>query len=160
MYIDHTMWHNYGGFTLDTASISNTSASKTKITLPYTGKLPADLNNATGAAIVITLQVGLTVKVLLTVEQAGKKLRYPVTATPKEIDRILHGFFFTSDGHTRRDTSLDRYSLGLYQGCYVNWKRLTLDAHGLNNLLPPAFPRSRPADSGAHRTQRDGITTP
>lgn len=62
MYIDHTMWHNYGGFTLDTASISNTSASKTKITLPYTGPLPADLSDATGAAIVVTLQIGLTVK--------------------------------------------------------------------------------------------------
>lgn len=140
MELKNTMTHNYGGFTLDTASISNTSTSKTKITLPYIGKLPADLSDATGAAIIITLQVGLTVNVLLTVERAGKKFRYPVTATPREIDHILQGFFFTSDGHTRRDTGLERYSLGLYQGSYINWKRLTLDAHGLNNLLPQLSP--------------------
>lgn len=140
MELKNTMAHNYGGFTLDTASISNTSTSKTKITLPYTGKLPADLSDATGAAIIITLQVGLTVNVLLTVERAGKKLRYPVTATPDEIDHILHGFFFTSNGHPRRDTGLDRYSLGLYQGNYINWQRLTLNADGLNHLLPQLSP--------------------
>lgn len=140
MYIDHTMWHNYGGFTLDTASISNTSASKTKITLPYTGPLPADLSDATGAAIVVTLQIGLTVNVNLTVERAGKKLRYPVTATPEEIDHILQGFFFTSDDHARRDTGLERYSLGLHQGNYVNWRRITLETGGIDNLLHQLSP--------------------
>lgn len=134
------MTHSYGGFTLDMEKIGNVSTSKTKITLPYTGQLPTDLSDATGTAIVIALQVGLTVKILLTVERAGKKLRYPVTATPKEIDHILQGFFFTSDGHTRRDTGLDRYSLGLHQGSYINWKRLTLDAHGLNNLISQLSP--------------------
>lgn len=140
MYITKSMRHNFGGFTLDTASIDNTSTSKTKITLPYTGKLPADLSDATGAAIVITLQIGLTVNVLLTVERAGKKSRYPVTATPEEIDRTLQGFFFTNDGHTRRDNGLEPYILGLYQGSYTNWKRLILDADGLDNLLPKLSP--------------------
>lgn len=140
MELKNMMTHNYGGFTLDMEKIGNTSASKTKITLPYTGQLPTGLSDATGAAIVITLQVGLTVKILLTVERAGKKFRYPVKATPEEIDHILQGFFFTSDGHTQRDTGLERYYLGLYQGSYINWKRLTLDTHGLNNLLPQLSP--------------------
>ncbi|MDE6281222.1 MAG: hypothetical protein K2M15_05450, partial [Oscillospiraceae bacterium] len=99
MYIMESIHHSFGGFTLDTASISRTSTSKTKIVLPYTGQLPAELNDATGAAIVITLQVGLTVNVLLTIERAGKEFRYPVKATPEEIDHIL-----------------EPYTLGLYQG--------------------------------------------
>lgn len=134
------MHHNYGGFALDMEKIGNTSTSKTKIALPYTGQLPTGLNDATGAAIVITLQVGLTVNVLLTVERAGEKLCYPVKATPDEIDHILQGFFFAENGHTRRNTGLDRYSLGLYQGSYINWKRLTLNADGLNHLLPQLSP--------------------
>lgn len=140
MELKNMMHHNHGGFTLDMGKIGGISTSKTKIVLPYTGQLPADLTDATGAAIVITLQVGLTVNVLLTVERAGKKFRHPVTATPEEIDHILQGFFFTSDGHTRRDTGLDQYSLGLYQGSYINWKRLTLDAYGLNNLISQLSP--------------------
>lgn len=140
MKLKNMMSHNFGGFTLDVEKIANTSTSKTEISLPYTGQLPADLNNATGAVIVITLQVGLTVNVLLTIERAGKKFRYPVTVTPDEIDHILHGFFFASNGHTRRDTGLDRYSLGLYQGNYINWQRLTLNVDGLNHLLPQLSP--------------------
>lgn len=116
MELKNMIHHNYGGFTLDMGKIGGISTSKTKIVLPYTGQLPADLTNATGAAIVITLQVGLTVNVLLTVEQAGKKFRHPVTATPEEIDHILQGFFFTSDGHTRRDTGLDQYSWDCIRG--------------------------------------------
>ena len=135
MYIKEALSHNYGGFTLDAASIGSTSTSKTAIRLPYSGPLPADLDDATGAAIVITLRVGLTVNVLLTVERAGKVFRYPVEATPQEIDRILEGFFFTGDGHTRRDNGLERYALGLHQSSYINWKRLTLDANGLDSLL-------------------------
>lgn len=140
MELKNMMPHNYGGFTLDMGKIGNISTSKTKIVLPYTGQLPTGLTDATGAAIVITLQVGLTVNILLTIERAGKKLRYPVTATADEINHILQGFFFTSNGHTRRDTGLDRYSLGLYQGSYINWKRLTLNADGLNHLLPQLSP--------------------
>lgn len=124
MYIMESMRHNFGGFTLDTASIgstsTSTSTSKTKIALPYTGQLPADLNDGTGAVIAITLQVGLTVNVLLTVERAGKEFRYPVKATPEEIDHILEPFFFSEKGRTRRDNGLNQYSTGLHQGSYIN----------------------------------------
>lgn len=143
MYIMEALRHNYGGFTLDTSSIDSTSStSKTEIKLPYSGPLPADLDDATGAAIVIALQVGLTVNVLLTGERAGKVFRYPVTATPQEIDHILEGFFFTGDGRTRRDNGLEGYALGFNQSSYINWKRLTLDADGLDNLLPRLSPDS------------------
>ena len=123
------------GFALDTARIGNTSTSKTKIVLPYNGSLPVDLSGTTSAAIVITLQVGLTVNILLTVERDGKKHHYHVKATPGEIDHILQSFFFDADGQTRRSTGLDRYSLGLWQGSYINWRRLVLEEHGLDNLL-------------------------
>lgn len=139
MYIRENMT-DAEGFSLDIASISNTSTSKTKIVLPYNGPLPADLRDTTSADIVIMLQVGLTVNILLTVEQDGKKHRYPVKATPGEIDRILHPYFFNSDGHTRRDTGLERYSLGLYQGSFINWKRLTMDENGIDNILPQLSP--------------------
>lgn len=123
------------GFSLDIISISNTSASKTKIVLPYNGPLPADLSDATSATIVVTLQVGLTVNILLNVRRDGKKHRYPVKATPEEIDGILQPLFFDGNGHTRQDTGLERYSLGLLQGSYINWRRLVLEEHGLDNLL-------------------------
>lgn len=142
MYIMESMRHNYGGFTLDTASTGSTSTSKTAIKLPYSGPLPADLDDATGAAIVIALQVGLTVNVLLTGERLGKVFRYPVAATPGEIDHILQSFFFTGDGHTRHDNGLTPYTLGFNQANYVSWKRLTLDADGLDNLLPQLSPAS------------------
>ena len=77
------------GFALDTARIGNTSTSKTKIVLPYNGSLPVDLSGTTSAAIVITLQVGLTVNILLTVERDGKKHHYHVKATPGEIDMVM-----------------------------------------------------------------------
>ena len=140
MTITNTLSHNYGGFTLDAASIGSTSTSKTAIKLPYSGPLPADLDDATGAAIVITLRVGLIVNVLLTVERAGKVFRYPVEATPQEIDHILENFFFTGDGHTRRDNGLERYALGLHQSSYINWKRLTQEPDGLDNLIDQISP--------------------
>lgn len=120
MYIKNNMTDTEG-FALDTARIGNTSTSKTKIVLPYNGSLPVDLRGTTSAAIVITLQVGLTVNILLTVERDRRKYRYPVKATPEEIDHILQSFFFDADGQTRRSTGLDRYSLGLWQGSYINW---------------------------------------
>lgn len=123
------------GFTLDTASIGNTSTRKTKIVLPYNGPLPANLSDATGAAIVIMQRVGLTVDVLLTVELNGKKYRFPVKASPQEINAILFPFFFGKDGRTRWDTGLSRYNLGLMQGSYINWQRLVLEEHGLDNLM-------------------------
>ena len=134
MYIKNNMTDTEG-FALDTARIGNTSTSKTKIVLPYNGSLPVDLRGTTSAAIVITLQVGLTVNILLTVERDRRKYRYPVKATPEEIDHILQSFFFDADGQTRRSTGLDRYSLGLWQGSYINWRRLVLEEHGLDNLL-------------------------
>lgn len=93
MYIKNNMTDTEG-FALDTARIGNTSTSKTKIVLPYNGSLPVDLRGTTSAAIVITLQVGLTVNILLTVERDRRKYRYPVKATPEEIDHILQSFFF------------------------------------------------------------------
>lgn len=134
MYIKRNMT-DAEGFSLNITSISNTSTSKTKIVLPYNGPLPADLRDTTSADIVIMLQVGLAVNILLTVERDGKKHRYPVNATPEEIDSILQPFFFDADGKTRHDTGLERYSLGLWQGSYINWRRLVLEEHGLDNLL-------------------------
>lgn len=130
------------GFTLDSANIDTTSTSKARIRLPYHGPLPADLNDTTNASIAITLRVGLTVDLVLIVERAGKRLRYPISATAEEIDKILYRFFFTADGQTRPDTGLDRYALGLNQSSYVNWKRLTLDENGLDNLLFQLSPAS------------------
>lgn len=142
MYITSSIADLFEDFTLDTASIGNISTSKTRIVLPYSGPLPANLSNTTGAAIIITFQVGLTVNVLLVVERDGQKYRHPVKATAEEIDRILQPFFFGTDGKTRRDNGLERYSLGLCQGSYVNWKRLTLDKYGLDNLLSQLSPAS------------------
>lgn len=139
MYIKRNMT-DAEGFSLNITSISNTSTSKTKIVLPYNGPLPADLRDTTSADIVIMLQVGLTVNILLTVERDGKKHRYPVKATPEEIDSILQPFFFDADGKTRHDTGLERYSLGLYQGTFINWKRLTMDENGIDNILPHLSP--------------------
>lgn len=136
MYIKSTLVDDFGNFPLDNSKIELYSASKSKIRLPYSGPLPAELNNATNAAISITLQVGLTVNVLLIVEQDEKKLRYPIEATPQEINDILFPFFFDRGGHTRWDTGLERYSLGLHQGSFINWKRLTLDENGIDNILP------------------------
>ena len=134
MYIKRNMT-DAEGFSLNITSISNTSTSKTKIVLPYNGPLPADLCDTASAAIVITLRAGLTVNILLSVERDGKKHRYPVKATPEEIDRILHPFLFDTDGQTRHDTGLERYSLGFWQGSYINWRRLVLEEHGIDNLL-------------------------
>lgn len=78
MYIKNNMTDTEG-FALDTARIGNTSTSKTKIVLPYNGSLPVDLRGTTSAAIVITLQVGLTVNILLTVERDRRKYRYPLS---------------------------------------------------------------------------------
>lgn len=123
------------GFSLDITSIGNISTSETKIVLPYNGPLPADLRDTTSADIVIMLQVGLTVNILLTVKREGKRYRYPVKATMEEINRILWPFFFDSNGHTRRNTGLDRYSLGLYQGTFINWRRIVLEGYGMDDLL-------------------------
>lgn len=123
MYIkENTMRHNFGGFELDTASIGNTSTSKTKIVLPYGGELPADLYGATGAAISVMIHPGLTVSVCLTVEQGNKKTRYPVEAAA-EIASILRRFFFDKGGHIRRGTGLSRYELGFWQAHYINWRK-------------------------------------
>lgn len=140
MYIKNSIADHFEGFNLDTASIGNISTSKTRIVLPYSGLLPADLSNTTGAAIVIMLQVGLTVNILLTVEQEDKKYRYPVKAVAEEIDHILRPFFFDKDGKTRHDNGLERYSLGLFQGSYINWQRLTMDENGLDNTLTQLSP--------------------
>lgn len=129
------------GFTLDIASIGNTSTSKTKIRLPYHGPLPVSIDGATSTNISITLQAGLTINLLLIVEREGKRRRYPINATAEEIDHILQPFFFAKDGQTRRDTGLDRYALGLNQSSYINWRRLTLE-HGLDNLLSQLSPAS------------------
>lgn len=138
MYIKRNMT-DAEGFSLNITSISNTSTSKTKIVLPYNGPLPADLRGTTSADIVIMLQVGLTVNILLTVERDGKKHSYPVKATPEEIDRILRPFFFDTNGNTRHDNGLERYSLGFWQGSYINWRRLVLEEHGIDNETIPNF---------------------
>lgn len=140
MYIKSTLVDDFGNFPLDTSKIELYSASKAKIVLPYSGPLPADLSDTHSAAIVITLQVGLTVNILLSIEREGKKYRFPVKATPEEIDRILHPFFFDTDGKTRHDNGLERYSLGLHQGSFINWKRLTMDENGIDNILPQLSP--------------------
>lgn len=142
MNIMASMRHSFGGFALDSASIGNTSASKTQIVLPYTGQLPTELDDNTGAAIVITLQVALTISVVLTVERDGKTLRYPVTVAPEEIDRILQPFFFAGDGHTRHNNGLEPYILGFNQASYISWKRLTQEPDGIDNLLFQLAPAS------------------
>lgn len=126
MHIKSTLVETFSNFPLDTSKIELHSISKRKIHLPYSGPLPADLSNAIGEAISISIHVGLTVGVLLIAEKDGKKLRYPIEATPQEINDILFPFFFDRDGHTRWDTGLERYNLGLWQGSYINWRRLVL----------------------------------
>ena len=140
MYIKKSIMDTEG-FTLDIASIDNTSTSKTRIRLPYHGPLPTGIDGATSASISITLQVGLTISLVLIVEREGKRRRYPISATAEEIDNILQPFFFGKDGQTRRNTGLDRYSLGLHQSSFTNWRRLTLE-HGLDNLLSQLSPAS------------------
>lgn len=140
MYIKNSITDHFNVFTLDTTNIGNISTSKTQIVLPYGGPLPTNLSSITNAAISITIQVGLTVNVLLIVEQGGKKCHYPIKATPEEIDRILQPFFFSMDGKTRHDNGLERYSLGLHQSSFINWKRLTMDDNGIDNILPQLSP--------------------
>ena len=142
MYIKGTLVENFDNFQLDMGKIGNHSTSKSKIHLPYTGPLPDKLNNATNVTISISIRAGLTVGVLLIAEQDGKKLRYPIEATPQEINDVLFPFFFDRDGHTKCDTGLDRYNLGLWQGSYINWRRLVLDEHGLDDLLFQLSPAS------------------
>lgn len=113
-------------FTLDTAHIGHITTDKRNIKLAYTGPLPDELSDATNATITIMLQVGLTVKIILTTERDGKKHNHPVKAIPKEIDQLLHPFFFTENGMTRWNNGLDRYWLGIYQSSYINWRRLSL----------------------------------
>lgn len=140
MYIKGALVENFDNFQLDMGKIGNHSINKNKIHLPYTGPLPDKLNNAALAAISISIHAGLTVGVLLIAEQDGKKLRYPIEATPQEINNVLFPFFFDRDGHTRWDTGLERYSLGLHQGSFINWKQLTLDENGIDNILPQLSP--------------------
>lgn len=141
MYIKKSIMDTEG-FTLDVASIGNTSTSKTRLRLPYYGPLSAGLDGATSVSIAITLQVGLIVSLFLIVEWEGKLRRYPISATAEEIDHILHLFFFTKDGHTRCDTGLDRYSLGFNQSSYINWRRLVLDTYGVESILSQLSPTS------------------
>ena len=141
MYIKKSIMDTKG-FALDIASIDNTSTSKVRIRLPYHGPLPTGLDGATSASISITFQVGLTVNLLLIVEREGKRHRYPISTTAEEIDHILQPFFFGAEGQTRRGTGLDRYALGLNQSSYINWRRLTLDEHGLDSLLSQLSPTS------------------
>lgn len=147
MYIMESMRHNFGGFTLDTASIGNTSTSKTKITLPYTGQLPADLNDTTGAVIVITLQVGLTVNVLLTVERAGKEFRYPVKATPEEIDAILWPLFWIKTAETeyrpRFNNGLSEYWNGHYQAEFTAWHSIGQYPIKITSIIQQLSPEKR-----------------
>lgn len=139
MYIKSTLTKDFGNFPLDTSKIELHSTSKDKIYLPYSGPLPAELSDVTDAVISITVHVGLTIGVFLIVNKNGKSLRHPVEATPQEINDVLFPFFFQDKGnntyHTRQDTGLNRYDLGLWQGGYINWKRLVLEEHGLDNLL-------------------------
>lgn len=139
MYIKSTLNKDFGNFALDTSKIELHSVSKDEIHLPYRGPLPAELSDATDAVISIMVHVGLTVGVLLIVNKNGKKLRHPVEATPPEINDVLFPFFFHDKGNnayqTRRDNGLNSYGLGLWQGSYLNWKRLVLEEHGLDNLL-------------------------
>lgn len=134
MYIKNSITDHFEGFTLDTTGIGNTSIRKREIHLPYTGPLPDKLSDVTSATIAITLQMGLSVNVLLIVERAGKKRRYLVAATPDEIDSILSPLFFDKRGYTRWDTGLNRYYLGFWQSSYLSWRRLVME-HGIYNIL-------------------------
>lgn len=112
------------------------------VTAGHTERQTGESIGISGVAIIITICVGLTVNVVLIVERAGKKSHYPIVATPEEIDSILQTFFFDESGHTRRDNGLEPYSLGLWQGHYINWKRITREADGLDNLLYQLSPAS------------------
>ena len=123
------------GYVLANSMIDLHSKNADTIMLPYAGQLPSNLSNADSAAIVFSFRIGLKVNVFLSVNFDGKQCRYPIYADPAEIVQLMQQFFFNPDGTTRKDTGLDQYSLGLYQGSFLNWKRIVVDSNGLDDLL-------------------------
>ena len=121
MELKNTMTHNYGGFTLDTDMIGNTSTSKDEIKLPYMGRLPAPCDTAT---INFKVAPGRCDIVLETV--SGKSNKYIVLASRDEVDKILWQFFFEPYGkneRTRFNCGLSEYWLGYYQGLFISWRK-------------------------------------
>ena len=123
MYITESMRHNFGGFTLDTASIGSTSTSKTEMKLPYSGELPEPYDSATVFFRVSPEWVNV---VLECRKGSDKPVKYPLTASRDEINAILWPFFFQEKKpgtyHTRFDCGLSAYWTGSYQRDYVAWK--------------------------------------
>ena len=123
MYITESMRHNFGGFTLDTASIGSTSTSKTEIKLPYSGELPEPYDSATVFFRVSPEWVNV---VLECRKGSDKPVKYPLTVSRDEINAILWPFFFQEKKpgtyHTRFGCGLSSYWLGSYQRDYTAWK--------------------------------------
>lgn len=79
--------------TIDMSKITLHSNSPRNVELPYTGKLPADLD-ATTARIAFNIQAGRPTRVAMIITgRAGKDSRYPVEITTEEIKAILEQIF-------------------------------------------------------------------
>lgn len=110
------------GIKINSECIRLVSADESFIVLPYVGYIG---ENVTKAAVSVMFQVGLTVNIMLHVEQNGITQEHPISATDKEIFDLMWPFFFTGKGNTRIDTGLADYQLGLWQAHFINWYALT-----------------------------------
>lgn len=130
---------DFAGFELDTSAIELHSAHKKGIHLPYSGPLPAGLQDNDGAYISVGISVGLTVYVSLIVMDGNKERRFSVEATTQEKNDLLFSFFFVNKGgnafHTRWDCGLTHYWLGHYQDAYTHWRRFVYEEYGMDGLI-------------------------
>lgn len=82
---------DFAGFQLDTSKIELHSIHERDILLPYSGPLPASIQDNDGAAVSVILSVGLSVKIGLVITNGKKQHRYPVEATAQGVLLGFHG---------------------------------------------------------------------
>lgn len=158
MELKDMMTHNYGGFTLDTDKIGNTSVDKRNIVLPYTGELPEPCDSATISFRVSLERCGVVLEM-----QSGnnKPTRYIVTASRDEVDGIMWRFFFEPHGsteHTRFDCGLSEYWLGTYQAEFMAWHKINRTPQDICKILWQLTAEQRASVySMIERMEREGI---
>lgn len=130
MNIGNSMRHDMGGFALDTNKITLHSVSKRNVELPYHGPMPERVTG-TNYRISFNVQPARTPRVTLVVDCDGKDQRFPLDATPDEIETILGQLF---NDPNKSKPGLSGYWLGVWQMDFFGWRE-TQNRHHLREII-------------------------
>jgi len=131
MRIVNSLIEDFHNFELDADAIDLTSASESKILLPYCGSLPMQFALASSVHIQIIIQVTQPVRIVLVAKGVnGKTIRRGLYADTDEIISLMDRFF-----EQEKDCGLIPYWKGVWCEAYLTWRQIIKEPESLNNFF-------------------------